>query len=146
MYWHTVWPWMTLKLFRNKTQKKSKRTWQLVLKLPFAGGKKNYLFCWISLQNYLFPTAALSKCFEVKPYSFKLKMSEGHEKKLIANFRVPCWYLKQPVDFCSTTRIFSDVLPLWFLYCPNQHVSRRNGFTGRNVKVILLLLLRCSSY
>lgn len=115
---------------------------QLVLKITFfqwTSLKKNYLFLLNLTQKLPFPTEALSKCLDVKQYSFKLKMSQGHEKKLIENFRVPCWYLKQPVDFCSLTQIYSAVLPLWFLYCQKQHVSRLNGFTEKSKEVIQLL-------
>lgn len=106
---------------------------QLVLKITFFQwtSLKNYLFLLNLTQKLPFPAEALSKCLDGKQCSFKLKMSQGHEKKLIENFRVPCWYLKQPVVFCSLTQICSAAFPLWFLYCQNQRASRLNGFTEK---------------
>lgn len=140
-------PWMTLGLLRKekkKGQNNSKRTQQLVLKITFFQwtSLKNYLFLLNLTQKLPFPTEALSKCLDGKQCSFKLKMSQGHEKKLIENFRVPCWYLKQPVGFCSLTQICSAASPLWFLYCQNQRASRLNGFLEKGTEVMWLLLPR----
>lgn len=95
---------------------------QLVLKITFSQwtSLKNYLFLLNLTQKLPFPTEALSKCLDVKQYSFKLKMSQGHEKKLIENFRVSCWYLKQPVDFCSLTQICSACYHFDFCIAQNS--------------------------
>lgn len=129
---------------KKKDQITAKERSNWFWKLPFSSEPlwKNYLFLLNLTQKLPFPTEALSKCLDGKQCGFKLKMSQGHEKKLIENFRVPCWYLKQPVGFCSLTRICSTALPLWFLYCPNHRASRLNGFTEKGAEAMVLLLPR----